>query len=388
MELNILPNFLSFTKRRKKLLILLTAFGISGYGAYKLYNSPSIIKKRNKLVKLIGAIFSVIELISDSTQTISLVSNDFKHFLHSDSDEIPRSLKQISKIAASDEFQHSLSRVTQALTAGILRGYTSETKNDNNNTNFSDRVLDKLFTKPGSGFASVVVGSFARNLVLGFYQNQESPSSDNDAMPGWVSVLCDDKCKEMIGDCIQTFVSTAVAVYLDKTLDINTYEELFAGLTNPKHGTKVADIMVSICNGAVETLVKTSHQVMTSSNSEMLNSKGSTSFSSDEEWFDTCKENNGWVDSVSSTLAVPRNRTFVLDLTGRVTSETVRSFLDFLLYRMLEGLRRSISVVREEVVGRGMEVFRYVGAKSAAIITFCFAFCLHLVGDSRMLMPA
>lgn len=387
-------------------------------------------KKRRTLVKLLKTLVSIADAVSDSAESIGIISRDLKLFLRSDSDEIPNSLKQVSKIARSEEFSASLVRVTEALTAGVLRGYKSESeKVDGSQTsyNFSDRVLDKVFSAAGSGFASVVVGSFARNLVLGFYSADRTVEGldssglgcdGSSAVPGWVNWVCGEKCRELIGDCIRLFVSTAVAVYLDKTMDINTYDEIFTGLTNPKHERKVKDMLVSVCNGAIETLVKTSHQVLAGSSS----SSSSTSYSSpdsnknkaivsrvDDAISNTTgvldgkmllpelstegasnefKDGGGWVSRVSSTLAVPSNRRFVLDLTGRVTFETVRSFLDFLMWKLLDGLKWGTHVIHGEAVGRGLEIMRYIGAKSVVIVTICLALCLHVLVGTLALVPA
>lgn len=237
-------------------MILIAISGVSGYGLHKLYHSPSLAAKRKRLAKIFTAIFSVAELISDSAETVSLVSRDLKTFLHSDSDsdsdQFPNTLKQIAKIFKSNELTDSLSKASQAITIGVSRGCDSDS-----GPSVVDRVIDKAL---GSGFLSVVVGSFAKNLVLGLYSNENGVECDSDSDSDWVSLLCDDKCRELLADCIQRFTSTAVSVYLEKTMDINAYDQIFQGLTNPKHQDSVKDVLVSVCNGALQTLVKTSHE--------------------------------------------------------------------------------------------------------------------------------
>lgn len=448
MALQLVNKGWDITRKKKKSFLLLAAFGVTGYGAYRVYNLPSVVRKRERLMKLLTAFVYLAESVSDSAETFGIISKDLREFLQSDSDEIPNSLRQISKIARSKEFSDSIVRVTAALSRGVLRGYQAEQESSRDDgvdsgSGFYDRFMDKLFSDSGKGFASVVVGSFAKNLVLAFYSNQESEgqsnsgvnlSSSDSQMPGWVEVMCNEKCRELVGDYIQKFVSAAVAVYLEKTMDINTYDDLFAGLTNPKHEKQVRDMLVSVCNGSIETLVKTSHQVLTASSN--LGSKLGNSDSSDLSCFVVTRSNSdvvsrtfypqiddahnvisvkqngqgkggaffelmegrdssdksrnsGWVSTMSSTLAVPSNRKLVLDVTGRVTFMTVRTFLEFLLEKVFATVKRSVHFVNEAIVESGLRAVRYVTAKSSVIATICLSVCLHIFGGSTWaLMPA
>ncbi|XP_073123771.1 protein PHLOEM PROTEIN 2-LIKE A10 [Henckelia pumila] len=425
MESRLARNRFYSAVRKKKWIFLMGLVGISTYGVYKVYHIPSVARKRERLMKVLGSLVSMAEMVSDSAETISVLSRDLKEFLKSDSDEIPNSLRQLSKIARSEEFSESVTRVSQAMTLGILRGYNVGNSGiemqETDKLSLPDRIVDKLMSRAGTGFVSVIVGSFARNLVLGFYGNgsSEGPSesgqldmkSSSMTSARWLDMISDDRCRVLVADSIKTFVGTAVAVYLDKTMDVNFYDEMFSGLTNPKHQNDMKSILVSLCNGMVETLVKTSHQVLTSSKSgPILGSNDSSSivghsdasslkrkkgFESEASLGKVGEMNgsidlqqSGWIGSVSSTLAVPSNRKFLLDVTGRVTFETVRSVIEYFLWRTMEFLKRTLNVVHDEVIERGFEVVRYFGSKSSVILTLCLMLFLHIVGNTRVMLPA
>uniref|UniRef100_A0A7N0T5I5 Protein PHLOEM PROTEIN 2-LIKE A10 n=1 Tax=Kalanchoe fedtschenkoi TaxID=63787 RepID=A0A7N0T5I5_KALFE len=401
MELGLVRKGLNYSWRRKKWVVLMAALGLTSYGVYRACQSPAAARKKQKLVKVFGAFVSVAVAVSESAEVVGVLSKDLKEFLQSDCDEIPKSLRQVSKIARSDEFSALVTRLTGALTAGVLRGCRAETGSGgaeseaSGSSSFIDQVGDKMFSKAGSGFASVVMGSFAKNLVMEFYaSDQASSRNPPEHAPRWVSAACTDQGKAVIGDCIQTFVSTAVTVYLDKTMRINTYDEMLAGLTNSNHEAQAKDVLVSVCNGAVETLIKTSHQVLTDSR----NNQASNSFYSSIGQCPSPRQIASGLEVISSalkrrnknvsSLSIPGNRRFILDVTGRVTFETVRSFLTVVLEKVFEALRRSVEIVRGEVVDRGAEVVRCVTMRASVVATICISLCLHILSSSWPLVPS
>ncbi|KAG5621293.1 hypothetical protein H5410_006511 [Solanum commersonii] len=342
MDMKQIKKGMGYTQKNKNLLVALGALGITGFGAYKAYYSPSMVKKRKRFLKFLGSVVSLAEMVSDSADVIGIFSKDLKEFLLSNSDQIPKSLNQISKITNSAEFSESIVKVTGALTIGVLRGCCNQ-ETEELDSDLFEQILNKLFSDAGCGFASVIVGNFARNLVLTFCSVNQGYS-----VPEYVDTL--------IGNCVQVFESTAVTVYLDKTMNINTYNEIFSGLTNPKNEAKMREMLVALCNGATETFVKTSHQILTSTE---MDDKVST-----------------------SALTVPMSKRYILDLSGRVVFECVRSFVE----KLWECLRRYVEFMNEEVLERRAEVYRCVSCKYSAVVSLCLTLCVDILNGPWILV--
>ncbi|KAJ3674053.1 hypothetical protein LUZ60_006045 [Juncus effusus] len=382
----------SFSRRHRRWFILGSVVAV-GYGAYKVLTLPTVAKKTRRISRLLEALFLLASAMATSADSIVLISSDLNHFLLSDSDEVPKSLRQISKISASKEFLTSLSKATEALTKGVIKGVTTtitaSTSSaagvlaDPKSKPFVDQLIDKIMTTSGTGFVSVVVGSFARNLVVAYY----SVKTGN-GIEGWVSAFASEKGKELIAHCIQVFVSSAVKVYLNKSLAMSTCDQIISSITHPKNEAKVKELIVSVCNGAVETLVKTSHNLMISNGSAKKAPEIKPESPVNEERQMTTSNSTDTDTESGSILAIPSNRMLMLDVTGRVTAEMVRSFLDFLLKKLSEGAKKGYGSIRDEVLDKGMEVVKYLSAKSMTIIAVCIALCMQLSIGTRLIAPS
>ncbi|KAF8689264.1 hypothetical protein HU200_042055 [Digitaria exilis] len=355
-------------RRAARRLLLAAAAATAGYGLYRLYRHH-----RRRIVAALS--------LADA---VSQVGSDLAEFLRSDSDQVPRSLIQLSKLAASEPVSSAASCLSESLASGVLRAICSHKQQlqqqQNPQTPLQDRILDRLLSPEGAGFASAVVGSFARNLVLSSSDNRTAEAGDREE-PQWLAALCSATGKEAAADLVRVFVSTAVSAYLDRTAAVRTNDQLLAGLSDPRHEAKVKDLAVSVCNGAVETFLRTSRQLAKEAAVARIEAVA-------VERVTHNSDTNGVIQKVSSTLAVPSNRRFVLDVTGRVTAETVRSFLDFLAQRMSDGARKSIVIARDEVAERGLVAVKYLGTKSMAIFTISLALCMHILMGTRFLLPA
>ncbi|GJN10385.1 hypothetical protein PR202_ga28473 [Eleusine coracana subsp. coracana] len=338
---------LAFARRRRRWLI----YAGAAAGAVLIYRHPAVAAHRRRLARLAAALASL-------AAAAAAVASDLAAFLRSDSDAVPQTLKQISK----------LRRVPRGdrVRVRALRGGRH-------------RRAPRMLSPSGERLASAAAGSFGRELVLSFYSTPSQPSTDSTAAT-WVDLLTTRKSQRAIRSWVEVFTATATAVgvFIDKTIHINTYDQLFVAATNPAYDARLQELFVALCNASVETLVKTSHSVLSNANSPGGN----------DSVTGTCGSNGGvcerWVETVSSALAVPSNRKLVLDLTGKATFEAVRSFLEFVLWKLHAGVRAG----GDATVGAGLRALRYTSERSIIIATICIALCLHVLNGTWLAVPS
>eukprot|EP00250_Pteridium_aquilinum_P004112 c14348_g1_i1 orf=316-2028(+) len=561
------------SSRCRKVLFAAAAIAAGGYTSYRIYTSSAFTRRRKRLLQLLSTLSFCCEAVSQSAESISILSSDLKSFLLSDDDSLPHSLKQAFKIGQSEEFQDSVTVLSAALTRGLLRGFNAKpgkeghvrghgqghgqhskpgfqawqvkdadvvsedaacreirevgftdkrherlgsceldrecvllsnvekggsdcqewksytsgsdmhfrrsrkvgivldrTRRGKPSEGLLDRLFLKLFSEPGVGFASAVAGTLARSLVLAFFNAAQKQGSSNkdlgsassangslktlesmeERTPSYariIDVMTTNSSRMLISECIQTFITTAVTVYIDKTKDVNFYDDMVAGITNPSHRDPMKDLLTSVCNSAIETLLKTSYGVMVA---DKNGQNGMTNGRQQSQWGiqehsplcargqlpssmeDYCEEANhtqtedltsdeqsdaqatfvansrvsigmfqgnktrgvqSFIDGFFKTLAIPSNRKLVVDVAGTMTSEAVRSFVDVVVStasshigsKMHGSWDRVKSYVSDQQGLQFQERSRSMAVKAFVLASICLAICLHMLTGFQIL---
>ncbi|GAQ91501.1 hypothetical protein KFL_007960060 [Klebsormidium nitens] len=298
--------------RKKHVIVGGALILVGAYAGYKVYTADVWTRAKQQLCAVEEACTALSHAAKGSGDIVHLVTTELETFLQSDSDEVPRSIRQMLKIAASQEFQQAAASLSGSLVKGVVgatQGQSPMSRSLSGGKCFStrdadwsgvdydgllqskaaapylssrcacdaadepgfvDKVMDKLFTKPGRGFASAIVGSVVRELTAAYLDSGKGGKSGDDSgpQPGLLDAVfekaCTDKGRALVTDCVTTLVVNAVTVFLDKTAGVNVYDDMWASMSKPGNKQQVRDLVGTLANSAVDTLVRTSHEVLTS----------------------------------------------------------------------------------------------------------------------------
>ncbi|XP_024395289.1 protein PHLOEM PROTEIN 2-LIKE A10 [Physcomitrium patens] len=309
-----------------------------------------------------------------------------------------------------------------------------------------DRLVDKLFSDSGKGFASAVVASASRSFVASVIEyintsnalsREDESGSGGGLVKSLVAFASSVEGRSAMTECIQNFVGTAVSVYLDRTKDINTFDELVAGLVKPEHRGPITDLLTTVCEVSTSSFVHSCHEAIKSdpSSSKYNAVRRSTVFCPDfddtfhdnddvdvfydmgEEPLSPCQSPVKWkgktvaekneakpinyIDQISKVIAVPSNRKLILDIAGTMTASGVRSMIDVSLGKVsaafgrkgkAQAVKQDFETSKRSGVGEKLQAVgdatKAAMDKSTILMTMCYAVCLHSVlGGVRMIQP-
>mmetsp|Transcript_10605 Transcript_10605/g.26561 ORF Transcript_10605/g.26561 Transcript_10605/m.26561 type:complete len:517 (+) Transcript_10605:241-1791(+) len=274
----------------------------AGVAAYEAY-------RRGWFSKTAKAVKNIVESAQDTAATLGTLAKDTREFLSSDSEVVPQSIRQAIKLASCSETQEAVQTHLEATIKGVLNTTAAATSgaghgsapatcsagsssssgsasnsdaedcSDSERADGSQRpstsgrdkqgrkkgsgsgssmlgaTLEKVFSKKGSGFFSVIAASVARQTITTLMENASEQTSDGEAFEKYKDILLSEEGKQFVSDLMVTLVVEATVVYTDKTLHINTYDQILETAVKPQHKSFVESLCVKLCRACTETMM-------------------------------------------------------------------------------------------------------------------------------------
>jgi hypothetical protein len=256
-------------RKVRKYIVLTAGVAITSGLVYQAYNSDAIGQTRLYFRRLRHALQCYIDALADNGEICSDLMRDLDKFLHSDDDEIPPTLRQVAKLLQAPAVTSATAATVHALYNGL---YKTSDHNHGNSQDLAtrsttqkpaalDKILDAVLSERGHTLVSVAVSMAARNAVTAYCeasnQQQHDPSISNHK-------TSTDKILDFLGSIsgqqlavasMATLATEGVRVYMDRTLDINFYEDLFASMAKREHLSAVKECVGVFAKEAVSALL-------------------------------------------------------------------------------------------------------------------------------------
>jgi len=194
---------------------------------------------------------------------------DLDKFLHSEEDEIPPTLRQVAKLLQAPAVTSATAATVHALYNGL---YTTSDHGHVNSKDLTtrsttqkpaalDKILDAVLSERGHTLVSVAVSMAARNAVTAYCEASNQQQHDASISNHKTST---DKILDFLGSIsgqqlavasMATLATEGVRVYMDRTLDINFYEDLFASMAKTEHLSAVKECVGVFAKEAVSALL-------------------------------------------------------------------------------------------------------------------------------------
>lgn len=253
---------------------------LASYAVYRVYNSENAKTTKAQLAKLRSVLSDYLASASAASSTVSLVTSDLQRFLSGSSDEVPESLRQLTKLLQSNEMQCMLQSGITSIVRGMTIAVTPDPLllEDDNSTvvveqpSISSGILEAVFSERGHSLLGLAVGMASKSATTALCEffaaqqarisppaNQSSSSDASGSTPNppaptsfglreILDVMSSEQGERVMKLLVTKSIRTAISTYLEASAGYNTYEDMLSSLANPAHRDALTDV-ISRCSG-------------------------------------------------------------------------------------------------------------------------------------------
>ncbi len=241
-----LASFVQWLMANKKQVVTGASAVAALYLAYRAYHSESA----SQLAKVQKTLREFAVALSTLSSTSALLMTDLHTFLTSDSDELPRSLRQLNKLLQSHEVQATVARTVT--TVGNAVSSMAPAAGSATTSQLLQQVLDAVLSDRGHTLVGVAVERATRNATVAVCEYMERIRQDSlasgsgpaspvglgqDGVPSTlqavVSLMASEHGERVLTLLITKSIRTAITSYVDATAGINYYDEMVASIRPP-----------------------------------------------------------------------------------------------------------------------------------------------------------
>lgn len=286
-------------RKYKKYALVSGAVALTAAAVYA-YRCDAFARSKRYFGRLRQALQRYTEAFAIGGDMCATFMRDLHDFMNSRDDEVPSTLRQLAKLIQSEEFGDSTRSVANALYRGLIRTQTSKSSIVHPNMSSEDaeehvsdavrssppssskgdaldRILDALLSDRGHSLVSVAVSMGAKNLMSAYVDAtarqqrldgvKSGSGGGTDATDKLLAFLTTPEGQQLAVVAVAALASNGMRVYMDKSLSVNLYDDLFSALAKPAHLNAVKQCVSIFARDVVATYMQGGISVTTSSKS-------------------------------------------------------------------------------------------------------------------------
>lgn len=260
--------------RGRRYALLGGAAVLAGALAYKAYSSDALGRGRSALERVRAAVRQYVDALATGADVASALLRDLQAFLASDSNELPPSLRQLARLLQSQEATATAAATAAAVYTGISGAVAGASRNGNSGKDGTadgqqaqrgggdafDRVLAAVLSDRGQSLVGLAVSMGAKGMVAAYVEasaRAAAAAADAGRPPRpdpadrALDFLSTSRGQQLAVLAVAAAAGSGTRAYMETTLGVNLYEDLFESMAKPRHLDAVKQCMGSFARELV-----------------------------------------------------------------------------------------------------------------------------------------